>query len=69
MTAEQYRIENSNFRIREGKNTENLMQEYAKLKCKELLEIVAEKAQVTDYGYAVSKDSILNVVDLDSFIV
>ena len=44
------------------------MKEYAKMKCKELLEIVAEKAQVTYYGYAVSRDSIINAVNLDEFI-
>lgn len=53
--------------------------EYAKEKCKELLEIVVEKAKVTtiwegntssEYvDYDVDKDSILNAVDLNTFIV
>jgi len=57
--------------------------EYARLKCKELLEIVAEKAKTKtiyeindqpsssfgDYEYdVVDKDTILNAVDLNSFI-
>jgi len=50
--------------------------EFAKEKCKELLEIVAEKVVATVAfspgqpvrGY-VKKDSILNAVDLDSFII
>lgn len=41
------------------------MKEYTKMKCKELLEIVADKAQVADFGYTVS---ITNAVDLDEFI-
>ena len=76
MTAEQYRIENANYDLSEGDCAEKLMQEYAKLKCQELLEIVAEKAEVKEYfelnyewTYTVDKDSILNAVDLDSFIV
>lgn len=59
------------------------MREYAKLKCQELLEIVAEKAEIKtiyesndqpsssfgDYEYeVVDKDSILNAVDLDKFL-
>lgn len=51
--------------------------EYARLKCKELLEIVAERVKaevlyewsantVNEYA-VVDKDSILNAVDLDSF--
>lgn len=82
MTAEQYRIENANYDLNEGDNTEKLMQEYAKLKCQELLEIVAEKAKAEiKYEYSgntgseyldewavVDKYSILNAVDLDKFI-
>lgn len=62
---------------------EGAMKEYAKLKCQELLEIVAEKAEAEiKYEYSgntgseyldewavVNKDSILNTVDLDKFIV
>ena len=44
------------------------MKSYAKEKCQQLLEIVAEKAQVTDFGYAVSRYSIMNAVNLDEFI-
>ena len=55
------------------------MQEYAKIKCKELLEIAADKAETKelfvngtngdwyDKVGKVDKDSILNVVDLESF--
>ena len=46
----------------------NKMKEYAKEKCQQLLEIVADKAQVTDFGYAVSRYSIMNAVNLDEFI-
>jgi hypothetical protein len=53
---------------------EEAMKEYAKLKCQELLEIVAEKAEVKDF-YILSEpfckivdiDSILNAVDLEKF--
>jgi hypothetical protein len=46
------------------------MREYATLKCKELLEIVAEKAYAqVEYDCAViDKDSILNAVNLKEFI-
>ena len=64
-----------------GDNIENLMQEFAKIKCKELLEIVVEKAKAEiKYEYSgntgseyldewavVDKDSILNAVDLEKF--
>ena len=51
---------------------EEVIKDYAKLKCKELLEIVAEKAEVNviNYNdYEVDKDSVLNAVDLNEFIV
>lgn len=53
---------------------EEFLREYAKLKCKELLEIVAEKAKTEydlddDYRVVVNKGSILNAVDLEIFIV
>lgn len=57
---------------------EEFLQEYAKIKCKELLEIVAEKAsQQTLFGeygdgrhkIIINKDSILNAVDLETFII
>ncbi len=54
------------------------MKEYALLKCKELLEIVAEKARVitiwegntgSEYiDFDVDKNRILNAVDLQEFI-
>lgn len=59
------------------------MREYARLKCKELLEIVAEKVRIVEDGdidnpyeeyfldlggsLRVNKDSILNAVDLEDF--
>lgn len=60
---------------------------FAKLKCKELLKIVAKRAKIVDgdgavyqqphvfycngeiYETMVDRDSILNAVDLDSFII
>ncbi|WP_396180278.1 hypothetical protein [Flavobacterium sp.] len=52
-----------------------VMKEFAELKCKELLEIVAEKAKTEKSGNSgswydarVDKDSILNAVDLKEFI-
>jgi hypothetical protein len=50
--------------------TKFLMKKYAELKCKELLEIVAEKAEITGCYSSphIDKDSILNAVDLKEFI-
>lgn len=50
-----------------------VMKEYTKHKCQELLEIVAEKAELKidcllDSYYNIDKDSILNAVNLDKFI-
>lgn len=50
--------------------------EYTKMKCGELLEILAEKSRVSVITYSegkgcrweVDKDSILNAVDLNEFI-
>jgi hypothetical protein len=54
------------------KNLVDILKEFAELKCKELLEIVAEKAEVrlgiSSCNYVVDKDSILNAVDLKEFI-
>lgn len=62
---------------------EEAMKEYAKLKCEELLKIVAEKAKIEtkpkenilnlsmmdDWSYyTIDKNSILNAVDLNEFI-
>lgn len=46
------------------------MEEYAKIKCEELLNIVAEeiiKVPVKE-GYYIDKNSILNAVDLNKFL-
>jgi len=87
MTAEEYIINKETGSNEEWilfSDVEELMIDYAKLKCQELLEIVAEKAKVIDvqtfevqdthdlrcdYRLEIDKDSILNAVDLDSFIV
>ena len=54
-------------------DVQKAMKEYARLKCQELLEIVAEKAEITksvNFGWEkVDKGSILSAVDLDKFIV
>lgn len=75
-------VKNWLFHTNQFKTVENLMKMYAKLKCKEFLEIAAEKAKVYnkkdgesdkylsiegDWIY-VSKNSILNTVDLKEFI-
>ncbi len=50
---------------------EEAMKEYTRLKCQELLLLVAEKAEENftySFGYSFEdKDSILNVVDLEKF--
>lgn len=66
MTAEDYALEN--MQGTDLQEIEMALQGFAKMKCKELLEIVAEKAKITDFGYAVSRDSIINAVNLDEFI-
>ena len=45
------------------------MADFARYKCKELLLLVAEKAKVEEVwvDYCVDKDSIINVVDLETF--
>jgi hypothetical protein len=58
------------------KNLVDILKEFAELKCKELLEIVAEKAELDYEKYdnydaqscEINKDSILNAVDLKEFI-
>lgn len=53
-------------------DVQKVMKEYTRLKCKELLKIVAEKAEngfTHSFGYSFEdKDSILNAVDLNEFI-
>lgn len=81
MTAENLLNENYFHLILDSKNTdiyvsciENAMKEYAKNKCQELLEIVAEKAksvpnpEYLQYNWIVDKNSILKAVDLNEFI-
>ena len=69
MTAEEYALENM-----QGCDLDEIvsaLEGFAKLKCKELLEIVSNLAEVNvlDYNdYEVNKDSILNAVDLNKFI-
>jgi hypothetical protein len=73
--------------IKTQKDIVKSMQEYAKEKCQELLEIVADKAKIIDedgdtyqqphiffcngevYKNWIDKDSIINAIDLDEFIV
>lgn len=46
----------------------DLMVNYAELKCKELLEILAEKADKAHIGgWKLDRDDILNTVDLKKF--
>ena len=66
MTAEDYALEN--MQGTDLQEIEMALQGFAKMKCKELLEVVAEKAKIIDFGYAVSRDSIINAVNLDEFI-
>lgn len=75
MTAEEYFEEWNLAYYYESKNHNNLikiMNDYAKLKCRELLKIVVDKAEENfthSFGYYFEdKSSILNVVDLDEFI-
>lgn len=73
MTAEEYMMEN--MQGADYQEIEDALIGFAKLKCQELLEIVAEKAEIKEYfelnyqwTYSVDKDSIINAVDLDKFI-
>lgn len=71
MTAREYYSENYDSFENLEDFVVNMMHEFAKLKCEELLEIVAEKVELKfdrDYGVSINKDSILNAVDLDEFI-
>lgn len=45
------------------------MKSYAKIKCQELLLLVADKAKVEEVwdDYYVNKNSVLNAVDLEKF--
>ena len=82
MTTEQYLLNNRVEVFGEYGDTSQMeefakaMQEYTRIKCKELLEIVAEKAEVKTVSIpnglniktcVVDKDSILNVIDLEKF--
>lgn len=69
MTAEEYAMENMHGA--DLNEIESALIGFAKLKCQELLEIVAEKAESYVIGGLVSQvdeESILNAVDLDEFI-
>jgi hypothetical protein len=86
MTAEnilnEWLLQTDNTHFKEGHYfvIKQAMKEFASLKCKELLEIVAEKAETREMfvngsngGWydkvgKVNKDSILNAVDLKEFI-
>ena len=71
MTAEEYLEEMDKSSNDINDIIEEAMIGYARIKCEELLLLVAEKAYAqVEYDCAVIyKDSILNAVDLDSFIV
>jgi hypothetical protein len=66
MTAEEFLLEHY---INSGIGIEKAMIGFAKIKCKELLEIVVEKAyaQVEYDCAAIDKGSILNAIDLETF--
>ncbi len=59
-----------------GKQLEELLKEFTKIKVKEALEIAAKKAKTEEYysdpflkpRVVVDKDSILNAINLDEFI-
>lgn len=75
MTAEDYALENMQILGCDLQEIENALIGFATLKCKELLEIVAKKAEIewdglndcTDTAH-INKDSILNAVDLKEFV-
>ena len=82
MTAEQYLLDNIEEVFGKHGDTSQFeevaeaMKEYARIKCQELLEIVAEKAEVKTVSIpnglniktcVVDRDSILNAVDLEKF--
>ncbi len=83
MTAEnilnEWLLQTDNTHLKEGHYfvIKQAMKEFAEIKCKELLEIVAEKAEIKTVTIpsglniktcVVDKDSILNAVDLKEFI-
>lgn len=77
MTAEQYLLNNRVEVFGEYGDTSQMeeftkaMQEYTRIKCQELLLLVAEKAEISGCskvgGYYINKNSILNAVDLEKF--
>ena len=75
MGAEEFLNNNHFHLIMDSRNTnilngdiERAMQDYATMKCKELLEIVAEKADKAHVGgWDLDRDEVLNAVDLNSF--
>ena len=49
-------------------NFSDALREYAKLKCQELLLLIAEKADKAHVGeWELDRDDVLNIIDLDSF--
>lgn len=75
MTAEEYLLDNIDeifgWDTSQFGEVEKHFKIFTKMKCEELLKIVAEKAKIYDSkydGYHVCEDSILNAVDLNEFI-
>jgi hypothetical protein len=75
MTAEkileEWLIQTDQTNLKEGHYfvIEQAMKEFAELKCKELLEIVAKKADKAHVGgWELDRDEVLNAVDLKGFI-
>ena len=71
MDAKDFLIEKGVLSIGEQRGVHTIkawLNEYTKLKCKELLEIVAEKADKAHVGgWDLDRDEVLTVVDLNSF--
>lgn len=75
MTAEEFKKEWCNGFSLDNDQIENLMKEYAKLKCEELLKIVAEKSEIIiekrpQYGKSrkwqkVKKDELVDLLDYE----
>lgn len=63
MTAEEFE---KNYRSKAFNwNFSDALREYAKLKCQELLLLIADKAHVG--GWELDRDDVLSIIDLDSF--
>jgi hypothetical protein len=72
MKAEEFLIKkgDADFRLSEsGEYISDIMKEFAELKCKELLEILAKKADEAHIGgWDLDRDEVLNAVNLKEFI-